>query len=144
MRSKYQDANSDEDFILHFWAYLSRISIHERFHEAEATASMEFVTLAMLIIDDIFYPIPRLPSLNVLGGAGSYAVLGARIVCGPKRSSDIGWTVHKGSDFPESVKRQIDTWQTSCIFIETPVRLTTRALNVYRQNEIRGRLVSCP
>ncbi|KAL8791907.1 MAG: hypothetical protein Q9195_005483 [Heterodermia aff. obscurata] len=99
---------------------------------------MDFVTLAMLIIDDIFYPIPRLPSLNVLGGAGSYAVLGARLVCGPKRSNDIGWTIHQGSDFPEAVKRQIDTWRTSCNFIETPNRLTTRALNVYSQNEVRG------
>ena len=103
---------------------------------------MEFVTLGMLIIDDIFYPIPRLPSLNILGGAGSYAVLGARLVGGPERSSDIGWTVHQGSDFPAPVKMQIDTWQTSCNFIKTPDRLTTRALNVYRQNEIRGRLVS--
>ena len=105
---------------------------------------MEFVTLGMLIIDDIFYPIPRLPSLNVLGGAGSYAALGARLICGPKRSRSIGWTVHQGFDFPEAVKRQIDTWQTNCIFIETPDRLTTRALNVYRQNEIRGRLVPSP
>ena len=105
---------------------------------------MEFVTLGMLILDDIFYPIPRLPSLNVLGGAGSYAVLGARLVGGPDRSSGIGWTIHEGSDFPEPVKRQIGTWQTSCNFIETPNRLTTRALNVYGQNEIRGKLVFSP
>lgn len=118
--------------------------IHEQVHKAGATTDMDFVTLGMLIIDDIFYPIPRLPALNILGGAGSYAVLGARLVCGPKRSSDIGWTIHQGFDFPEAVKRQIDTWHTSCNFIQTPDRLTTRALNVYRQNEFRGRLISFP
>ena len=103
---------------------------------------MEFVTLGMLIIDDIFYPVPRLPALNVLGGAGSYAVLGARLIRGAERAGSIGWTVHEGSDFPEAVKHQIGGWKTSCLIKKTPHRLTTRALNIYRQNEVRGKVDS--
>ena len=99
---------------------------------------MDFVTLGMLIIDDIFYPIPRLPALNVLGGAGAYAALGARLICGAKRAKAVGWTAHEGSDFPQEVTAQIETWNTSCELIKTPNRLTTRGLNVYRHNEIRG------
>ena len=102
---------------------------------------MEFVSLAMLIIDDIFYPVPRVPSFNVLGGAGSYAALGARLICGAEHARAVSWIIHEGSDFPETVKEQIQSWNTSCEVISTPHRLTTRAMNVYRQNEIRG--MSC-
>lgn len=99
---------------------------------------MEFVTLGMLTMDDIYFPVPRLPVLNVLGGAGSYAILGARLICGAKRAKSIGWTIHEGCDFPEAVKNQIEGWNTSCLFVKTPHRLTTRALNIYRQHEFRG------
>ena len=101
---------------------------------------MEFVTLGMLILDEVFYPIPRVPALNILGGAGAYAALGARIISGAERAAKVGWTIHEGSDFPELVKRQIGTWKTSCEWIKTPNRLTTRGLNVYKQNEFRGKI----
>ena len=97
----------------------------------------------MLIIDDIHFPHPRPPALSVLGGAGTYAVMGARLIAGTTRSRTIGWTVHEGHDFPAAVKEQIELWATSCNFIPTPNRGTTRALNVYRPNGIRGKMVSC-
>ena len=101
---------------------------------------MDFVTLGMLIIDDIYYPIPRLPARDVLGGAGSYAALGARLIAGEARSSAVGWTIHEGDDFPEALKEQIAAWETSCNSIRTPLRSTTRGLNVYKENEVRGRV----
>ena len=98
---------------------------------------MDFVSLGMFILDDIYYPLPRAPVTDIIGGAGSYAVLGARIMQGSGHG--IGWTVHVGSDFPEHVRKEIESWGTECQFIDTPGRLTTRGLNTYRQQERRGK-----
>ena len=98
---------------------------------------MEVVSLGMFIIDDIYYPIPRAPVTDIIGGAGSYAVVGARIMQGSGHG--IGWTVHTGYDFPENVRKEIESWGTSCNFVNTPERLTTRGLNIYRQHERRGK-----
>lgn len=100
-----------------------------------AQSGLEVVTLGMFIIDNIYYPIPRAPVTNIIGGAGSYTVLGARIMRGS--GNTIGWTVHIGSDFPEKILKEIQLWDTRCNFIHTPERLTTRGLNIYRQNERR-------
>jgi len=101
------------------------------------SAIMDFVSLGMFIIDDIYYPVPRAPVTDIIGGAGSYVVLGARIMKGSGHG--IGWTVHTGSDFPENVRKEIESWGTDCNIVDTPERLTTRGLNVYGQNEKRGK-----
>jgi len=98
---------------------------------------MDFVSLGMFIIDHIYYPVPRAPVTDIIGGAGSYAVLGARILKGSGHG--IGWTVHIGSDFPKIIRKEIASWGTDCNFVDTPERLTTRGLNVYRQHEKRGK-----
>lgn len=100
---------------------------------------MEFVTLAMLIIDEIHFLPPEPPRLEVLGGAGTWSVLGARLFRPSPASQQIGWTVHRGSDFPQHLTREIGTWDTTCNFIETPERLTTRGWNKYGEDEHRGR-----
>ena len=116
---------------------------------------MDFSTLAMFIIgswskyshdatadkrlDDIYFPIPRTPVMGILGGAGSYAVLGARLFRKPPHSRLVSWTVHTGSDFPVDLRQEIDSWATSCNWIDTPDRLTTHALNIYGEDEYRGR-----
>lgn len=80
---------------------------------------------------------------NVLGGAGSYAALGARLVSPPPLSRRIGWVVHCGSDFPDPVRETIDSWDTACVLVETPDRLTTRGWNGYGENENRGERLPC-
>ncbi|KAL9636330.1 MAG: hypothetical protein Q9204_002308 [Flavoplaca sp. TL-2023a] len=92
---------------------------------------MDFVTLGMFIIDEIHYQPPRKPDLDVMGGAGLYAALGARLFRPPPSASRIGWVIHEGHDFPLHIKSTIDTWKTSCEFIQTPERETTRARNTY-------------
>jgi len=88
--------------------------------------------------DDIYFPVPRAPVTGILGGAGSYAALGARLFRKPPESHKISWTVHLGSDFPDNLRQEIDSWETSCNFISTPERLTTQSLNIYGENEYRG------
>ena len=107
-----------------------------------AQTRLDLVTLAMFVVDEIYYPIPLMPATNILGGAGAYAVLGARIMRGSGRT--IGWTVHKGFDFPEPIASEIQSWETMCNFVNTPERATTRGLNVYAQKERRGNIHSPP
>jgi sugar/nucleoside kinase (ribokinase family) len=73
----------------------------------------------------------------VLGGAGSYTAVGARLFCGSSPGA-VGWIVDCGSDFPPAVRAAIEGWRTSCLLRETPERLTTRARNDYGANDFRG------
>lgn len=96
------------------------------------STSIDFVTLGMFIIDEIEYPPPRPPSTNVLGGAGSYSALGARLFSpAPDLSPTVGWIVDQGSDFPQAITDLINGWSTSAIFRYDPSRLTTRGWNGY-------------
>ncbi|KAF3767368.1 hypothetical protein M406DRAFT_39374 [Cryphonectria parasitica EP155] len=98
----------------------------------ELAQEIDFVTLGMFIIDDIEYRPPRPAERDVLGGAGSYAALGARLFSpAPTESQTVGWVVDKGSDFPPSVSTLIDSWTTSALVRHDLDRLTTRGWNGY-------------
>lgn len=103
---------------------------------------ISFVTFGMFIIDEIEWqtPNPPSPKYNLLGGAGTYAVLGARIASSPCQlvSRSISWIVDVGSDFPEQVRQDLDHWNTDCNFRVNNDRLTTRAWNGYGEGELRA------
>ena len=92
--------------------------------------------------DDV-YQSSRAPMLNRLGGAGTYATVGARLLCShesskiPDRPHNIGFIVHAGEDFPREVEAELQSWYTRSLILHTPERLTTRGRNIY-QDEIRG------
>lgn len=88
--------------------------------------------------DEIHFRPPKPTVSNIIGGAGSYSALGARLFSPPPESSKVGWVVHAGSDFPNELRDIIRSWNTSCALLETPSRLTTRALNEYGDDEFRG------
>ena len=75
---------------------------------------------------------------NVIGGAGTYAALGARLAAGACNSHLVSWIVDVGSDFPPSFRQLIDSWSTNCIFRINEGRLTTTAWNGYGPNEYRA------
>lgn len=75
---------------------------------------------------------------NVLGGAASFAVVGARLVAGKELARSVSWIVDVGSDFPQETLKTIKAWDTDCMIREDPRRLTTRAWNGYGHNEKRG------
>ncbi|KAL8937175.1 MAG: hypothetical protein Q9211_003823 [Gyalolechia sp. 1 TL-2023] len=99
---------------------------------------MDLVTLGMFIIDEIHYQPPKQPDSDIMGGAGLYAALGARLFRPPPSSSKVGWVVHQGHDFPSHIIETINSWDTSCKFIETPDRPTTRAWNRYEKDGYRS------
>lgn len=90
--------------------------------------------------DDIEYRPPRPAVKDVLGGAGSYSALGARLFSpAPTQSKTVGWIVDAGSDFPYAVTALIDSWDTSALVRHDPSRLTTRGWNGYVDaNETRA------
>lgn len=82
--------------------------------------------------DEIEYPPPRPPQKDILGGAGSYSALGARLFSpAPLDSKTVGWIVDQGSDFPPAITTLIDSWGTSALMRNDPSRLTTRGWNGY-------------
>lgn len=78
---------------------------------------------------------------NVLGGAASFAVVGARLVAGSAHAQSVSWILDVGSDFPPETLAVIKSWGTDCVIREDRGRLTTRAWNGYHPNEKRGTLV---
>lgn len=68
---------------------------------------------------------------DALGGAGTYAALGARLFSPSPLSLSIGWVVDKGSDFPAKLSSVVDSWHTGVIIREDHDRLTTRGWNGY-------------
>ncbi|KAF9883719.1 hypothetical protein FE257_003011 [Aspergillus nanangensis] len=98
---------------------------------------VEFCTLGMFILDDIEFGDTRPSVKDILGGAASYAVIGARLVAGMEHSRSVSWIVDVGSDFPSNVLGVINSWDTACMMREDDERLTTRAWNGYGANEKR-------
>ncbi|EGX94653.1 MAK32-like protein [Cordyceps militaris CM01] len=95
------------------------------------TPSIDFVTLGMFIIDDIDFLPPTPPVKDILGGAGTYSALGARLMSPPPLSTTVGWVVDQGSDFPPALATLIDTWDTHVVYRQDKDRQTTRGWNGY-------------
>ncbi|KAJ5682435.1 hypothetical protein N7462_005600 [Penicillium macrosclerotiorum] len=113
------------------------------------SGDVEFCTLGMFILDqmliatryadDIEFGGSRPDVKNALGGAASFAVLGARLVAGPQHARSVSWIVDVGSDFPPETLAVIKSWGTDCVIREDQGRLTTRAWNGYHPDEKRGK-----
>lgn len=86
----------------------------------------------LTVVDEIHYPPPKQPQFDILGGAGSYSALGARLLSpSPTQSKQVGWIVDRGSDFPPHLTSLISSWQTSALLRCDPSRLTTHGWNGY-------------
>ncbi|KAG5422015.1 MAK32 [Candida metapsilosis] len=89
-------------------------------------------TLGMFIIDENQYIDPPGPKqTNIIGGAGTYAIIGARIVSSPELGKQISGIIDEGTDFPTTVHDEIESWNTGVIFRRNDHRLTTRGVNTY-------------
>lgn len=100
--------------------------------------NIDFVTMGMFIIDDIEYLAPTPPVKDILGGAGTYSALGARLLSPGPLSTSVGWIIDRGSDFPPALDDLVSTWETSALIRDTPDRLTTRGWNGYDEYQNRA------
>lgn len=106
-------------------------------YEGASDGLLDFFTFAMFILDDIDFGDSRPSVKNALGGAASFAAVGARLVAGRTHARSVSWIVDVGSDFPPEVLDVIKSWDTNCVIREDKTRLTTRAWNGYGLNEKR-------
>ena len=102
---------------------------------------VDFVTLGMFIIDDIYPPASspnQAPQKDIIGGAGTYSAVGARLFSpAPALSKSVGWIVDAGPDFPADLRETIASWQTS-VLMRPRDGLTTRGWNGYGANDHRA------
>ncbi|PHH58619.1 hypothetical protein CDD81_5026 [Ophiocordyceps australis] len=101
----------------------------------ETEDTLDFVTMGMFIIDDIEFGPRKQPALNVPGGAGTYAALGARLFSPPPLCWSVGCIVDVGSDCPPSLVTLIDSWAMTAVIRRDEGRLTTRGHNTYRGSD---------
>jgi len=101
---------------------------------------LDFVSMGMFIIDEIHAPTRVMK--DVVGGAGAWSAIGARLFRVPPHSKRISWTVDMGSDFPEPVKELLDSYETAISYRLDPNRLTTRGWNEYAEDDKRGMFYS--
>jgi len=78
------------------------------------------------------------PRLSILGGSGTTGAIGARIVSPGQMSRKVGWVVDCGSDFPQSARNTIDSWNITTLMRhrDTP---TARARIEYLENEFQSK-----
>ncbi|KAI5305392.1 hypothetical protein KEM56_004561 [Ascosphaera pollenicola] len=95
---------------------------------------VDFITLGMFIIDDTEFDNPPRVVSDVIGGAAAFAACGARMVAGKKYGQRISWVVDAGTDFPDHIKEQLDSWRVDTVYRANPDRLTTRAWNGYKKD----------
>lgn len=90
--------------------------------------------------DDI-YPPPtaedQTPQNDIIGGAGTYSAIGARLFSPPPESKSVGWIVDTGTDFPADVNDTINSWETG-VLLRPRDALTTRGWNGYGENDHRA------
>lgn len=73
----------------------------------------------------------RQPLYGIVGGAGPYAAIAARLFEPVERSRLVGLILHEGQDFPAIAKQQIEALDMHAKFVERADSNTTRASNVY-------------
>ncbi|KAF1971620.1 Ribokinase-like protein [Bimuria novae-zelandiae CBS 107.79] len=88
------------------------------------------VSLGMVIIDDIYMANREQPLKNVLGGSATFVTLGQRLFT---KSSQIGCLVVAGSDFPSSVRTQIEDWGVQTV-VRRRAEPSTRGKLVYKDD----------
>ncbi|KAF3908217.1 hypothetical protein AA313_de0203136 [Arthrobotrys entomopaga] len=100
---------------------------------------IHFVTLGMFIIDQIHFPSSGRVVDDIIGGAGTFGIVGARLFSpSPHLSKTLGWIVDAGNDFPDEIRQELSRWETNVIVRETPERKTTRGWNSYGTGDFRS------
>ncbi|OOQ82512.1 pfkB family kinase [Penicillium brasilianum] len=94
-------------------------------------ANISFTSLGLVVLDEIRFP-NRTPLTDILGGSGTYATLGARLFLPPPSSPTVGWVINVGSDFPDPVKEQLESWKTTLCIRERVDVPSTRGLLEYK------------
>ncbi|ROV98006.1 hypothetical protein VMCG_06954 [Cytospora schulzeri] len=97
------------------------------------TRDSSFVSLGMAVIDEIRFPTKE-TLLDVPGGSGLYATLGARLLQAAPRSKSVGYVLLAGYDFPEAILHLLQKWETRLHIHQMPNHPSTRGLLIYEDD----------
>jgi sugar/nucleoside kinase (ribokinase family) len=89
----------------------------------------------MFIIDEINFP--GLILDGILGGGGTFAIFGSRMILNNVNSKQCAWIIDIGSDCPDEILDELRLWNTGGIFRFDNSRKCTRGWNGYGENEFR-------
>ena len=95
-----------------------------------------FCSLGLFIIDEIHFSNGS-SLFNVLGGGGTFAIVGSRIVLGNNYANKCGWIVDIGNDCPPTIEQKLKSWNTAAIFRYHNDRACNHGWNNYGANEYR-------
>ena len=90
----------------------------------------------MFILDQIHFPTHTVD--HIIGGAGTYAILGARLFSPPPLSQTLGWIVDAGTDFPAATLATLSQLSTRLLLRRSTARATTRGWNAYGPGDHRA------
>ncbi|KAJ2987933.1 hypothetical protein NUW58_g4240 [Xylaria curta] len=92
-----------------------------------------FVSFGMMVLDDITYPSPILRALAPRerrlypGGPGYWATLGARLFNQGAKSSEVGYILVIGRDFPSRLRRMMRSWGVKTVIVRNRKFESTKA-----------------
>ncbi|KAI8065243.1 Ribokinase-like protein [Gongronella butleri] len=93
-------------------------------------------SVGSLIIDDIRYA-DGTENKDVIGGAGMFAIYGMRLWFPGDDARKIGYVVHCGFDFPETIRKNLDSLKIGLKYVMHQDKHTTRGLNTFGDNDHR-------
>lgn len=95
-----------------------------------------FCSLGLFIIDEIHFSNGR-SLFDVLGGGGTFAIVGSRIVLGNRYSKRCGWVVDIGNDCLQVIEEKLKSWNTGGVYRYHRNRTCNHGWNKYGTNEFR-------
>ncbi|KAI8944700.1 Ribokinase-like protein [Xylaria longipes] len=97
-----------------------------------------FVSLGMFLLDELRFPNGH-KVVDVPGGSGLYATLGARLFKPAPTAADVGCIVVAGHDLPKSTARLLESWQMTLLLVRDAEKPCTRGLLQY-EDDAFGRI----
>ncbi|KAI0450084.1 Ribokinase-like protein [Xylaria acuta] len=92
-----------------------------------------FVSLGMLLLDELRFPNGD-RAVDVPGGSGLYATLGARLFKPGATAADVGCIVVAGYDLPDSTVRLLESWKMALLLVRDADKQCTRGLLQYEDD----------
>ncbi|KAI1746681.1 Ribokinase-like protein [Xylaria castorea] len=92
-----------------------------------------FVSLGMLLLDELRFPNGN-QVVDVPGGSGLYATLGARLFKSGSTTTDVGCIIIAGNDLPESTVRLLESWGMALLLVRNADKPCTRGLLQYEDD----------
>lgn len=94
-------------------------------------------SMGMFCIDEVHYEATNQSFTNVIGGAGTFAAIGAGVHLSPEKRHLAQFILDKGNDFTTEMAAEINSWKTGVVWREDDSRGTTKAWNKFVNNEER-------